>query len=310
MARQSTLDRSRVAGTDKGRLELRLTPKETQALGALVKLAQDNLDGEGIGMRASPSSVLRALLIREAEDCGKWRNAGLPRSSKDDELAAALAIRNAARKVAADDALACRKPFGWGLDVHEEPPPWGEDPEMDMDLVLECLQQVANPTTGLAFVPSVVRAMGKGVHDALHDGARVGRWELLPGIGRIGKNDARLCRSGPDGTLLAWVRIVSDDAEAVPHDPCRQVRPSPRRRKVEPELDVDDVRKRLQKAMKRGLWKSKTEAAAAATKYLRSGGSIKQAAVSRFLAGGRTSPERLAAFDAVLAKVERPRSDR
>lgn len=203
MARQRT-----VPSPEKGYVELRLTAKETRALSALVKLAQENLDGEGIDLRASPSSVLRALLIREAEDCGKWRNTGVPRRGKDPDLDAAFAIRNVARKVAADDALADREPFGWGLDVDEELPPWGEDPDGDMAVVLECLEQEADPNTGLAFVPSVVRAMGTGVLAALHDGAEAGHWELLSGTDSVAKNDARLCSEAPDGTILAWVRII------------------------------------------------------------------------------------------------------
>jgi hypothetical protein len=214
MARQRKQDRSSVPRTGKGCVQLKLTAKEMRALNALVKLAQDNLDGEGNGMRASPSSVLRALLIREAEDCEVWTSTAVPRLGKDGDVDVALAIRGSARQVAVDNALADREPFGWGVDLDEELPPWGLEPDVDMALLSECIEEQADSTTGLAFVPSIVRAMGTGVLGALHDGAQAGHWELLSGLGRISKNDARLCSDAPDGRPLAWVRAIEPPTES------------------------------------------------------------------------------------------------
>lgn len=73
----------------------------------------------------------------------------------------------------------------------------------------------ASATTGLAYVPQVVRALGDrldvdALRTALVRAATSGLIELRPesGIELLSAADAAACPRGPDGSPLSWVRVV------------------------------------------------------------------------------------------------------
>jgi hypothetical protein len=74
-------------------------------------------------------------------------------------------------------------------------------------------------SSGLTFVPKIVRALGgpavrDAVHAALIQGAKSGRYELRPesGMGRLSDDDLGLCVPGPQGSHLSWVRRIEEGA--------------------------------------------------------------------------------------------------
>ncbi len=75
-------------------------------------------------------------------------------------------------------------------------------------LVVDAVRQHASPTTGLAPVPAIARALGRDVRDALLAAAAAGLVELRPesGVGLLAAADAELCPRGPDGWPLSWAR--------------------------------------------------------------------------------------------------------
>jgi hypothetical protein len=84
----------------------------------------------------------------------------------------------------------------------------GTDP---VALVVDAVRSHASPTTGLAPVPAIARALGSrlpDVREALLAAAAAGRVELRPesGVGLLAPADAELCPRGPDGWPLSWAR--------------------------------------------------------------------------------------------------------
>jgi hypothetical protein len=86
-------------------------------------------------------------------------------------------------------------------------------------LVMAAAAEQTNPTTGLAFVPEVARALdgrleGEALRAALVSAARSGMVELRPesGIELLSPAEAAACPRGPDGSPLSWMRLV-DAAE-------------------------------------------------------------------------------------------------
>jgi hypothetical protein len=78
-------------------------------------------------------------------------------------------------------------------------------------LVLDAVRSHASPTTGLAPVPAIARALGPrlpDVREALLAAAAAGLVELRPesGVGLLAPADAELCPRGPDGWPLSWAR--------------------------------------------------------------------------------------------------------
>jgi hypothetical protein len=78
-------------------------------------------------------------------------------------------------------------------------------------LVLDAVRSHASPTTGLAPVPAIARALGAQVPDvraARLAAAAAGLVELRPesGVGLLAPADAELCPRGPDGWPLSWAR--------------------------------------------------------------------------------------------------------
>lgn len=191
MARQREEDRANVTARGKGYVAMRLTPNEVQALADLVAIEQASIDEAGQVHRASQSSVLRALLRREAIACGVWPDADVA-------------------------GLAPQK-------KEPEPTPPAPDP-------------------------------------------------------------------------------VPEAPKPEPIETKPEPEPEPA---AELELDADDIRKRLQKGLKKGKWASQDALADAATKHLPEGAApIKQSVVSRFVAQNKgTTSERLAAFAATLREV-------
>jgi len=106
---------------------------------------------------------------------------------------------------------------------HRHPPTSVLATESRGDWLLELIGKKVDPSTGLAFVPDVVRAMTtkpheltlKRAHELLYVYAMEGEIELRPegGIGRLSKEDMRLTLQGPHDTRLAWIRVV-DSAKA------------------------------------------------------------------------------------------------
>jgi hypothetical protein len=85
-------------------------------------------------------------------------------------------------------------------------------------LLLDAARGQTNPTTGLAFVPEVARALdgrlaGDALHAALVSAARAGLVELRPesGIELLSPAEAAACPRGPDGSPLSWLRVVAQD---------------------------------------------------------------------------------------------------
>jgi len=80
--------------------------------------------------------------------------------------------------------------------------------------VVAVLRHHVRESTGLAFVPDLVRALSHrgvdAVHAALVEAARTGRIELQPesGMGRLNAEELDLCPPGPQGTRLSWARIL------------------------------------------------------------------------------------------------------
>ena len=81
--------------------------------------------------------------------------------------------------------------------------------------VLEGLAAIADPQTGLASVPHVLRALAEKVpidaaRDALLDLARAGRVELRPesGVELLDPELRALCLPGPRGSLLSYARVL------------------------------------------------------------------------------------------------------
>ena len=80
-----------------------------------------------------------------------------------------------------------------------------------VSLVLDAVRSHASPSTGLAPVPAIARALGPrlpDVREALLAAAAAGVVELRPesGVGLLAPADAELCPRGPDGWPLSWAR--------------------------------------------------------------------------------------------------------
>ncbi|MFO0618651.1 MAG: hypothetical protein U0414_39025 [Polyangiaceae bacterium] len=76
------------------------------------------------------------------------------------------------------------------------------------------IARLADPTTGLAFVPRVVDALAPmrlaAAHAALLEAEREGRVELRPegGLARLSAAERDACVPGPAGSVLSWARLV------------------------------------------------------------------------------------------------------
>ena len=78
-------------------------------------------------------------------------------------------------------------------------------------LVVDAVRRYASPTTGLAPVPAIARALGSrlpDVREALLAASAAGLVELRPesGVGLLAPADAELCPRDPDGWPLSWAR--------------------------------------------------------------------------------------------------------
>jgi hypothetical protein len=88
----------------------------------------------------------------------------------------------------------------------------GADP---LELVVAAVRGRTNRTTGLAYVPDVVRSLGgrldgEALRAALVGAATSGLVELRPesGVALLSAADADACPRGPDGSPLSWARLV------------------------------------------------------------------------------------------------------
>jgi hypothetical protein len=117
-----------------------------------------------------------------------------------------------ARTLLAADVLALidplRQQLGRAVDDASDP----------VALLLAAARGQTDPTTGLAFVPEVARALdrrlaGDALRAALVSAARAGLVELRPesGIELLSPADAAACPRGPDGSPLSWLRVVAQD---------------------------------------------------------------------------------------------------
>ncbi len=96
----------------------------------------------------------------------------------------------------------------------------GDSGDADGDpvaLVIAAVRERIDPTTGLAFVPEVARALdgrlaGDALRAALVGAARSGLVELRPesGVELLTPADAAMCPRGPDGSPLSWLRLVDE----------------------------------------------------------------------------------------------------
>ncbi len=89
-------------------------------------------------------------------------------------------------------------------------------PSPSLDDVLLSVERHRESTSGLTFVPTLVRALEgtldrEEVHAALVRAANAGVVELRPesGMGRLTPEDLQLCLPGPQGSRLSWVRRVA-----------------------------------------------------------------------------------------------------
>ena len=83
-------------------------------------------------------------------------------------------------------------------------------------LVVDAVRRHASPTTGLAPVPAVARALRQRLPDvrqALLAAAAAGLVELRPesGVDLLAPADAELCPRGPDGWPLSWARELAGE---------------------------------------------------------------------------------------------------
>jgi hypothetical protein len=113
------------------------------------------------------------------------------------------------------DVLALLEPARRDLDAGD-----GQSGDADGDpvaLVIAAVRERIDPTTGLAFVPEVARALegrlaGDALRAALVGAARSGLVELRPesGVELLSPPDAAMCPRGPDGSPLSWLRLVDE----------------------------------------------------------------------------------------------------
>lgn len=254
---------------------MRLTPNEAQALATLVELEQAAIDEAGQVHRASQSSVLRALLRKEAIELGVWPDAaGLAAQEKKSEPTPPA------------PAPVPEAPKSEPIETRPEPSPAAE-PKLDESVI----EAHTDTRIGMTFVPTLVRALDGDVahiHEWLLDGARAGRWELRPesGMGRLSSEETAQCPKNSDGTVLSWVRL--------PHEKQTSI-----------EGDTEAVRKRLSKAIKKGNpWENQSAfgKALAPRIGIKDGSTI--AWVRRFLPGNTSTPqERIAEVDAMLREA-------
>ena len=108
------------------------------------------------------------------------------------------------------DILALLDPARRGLDA-------GDADGDPVALVIAAVRERIDPTTGLAFVPEVARALdgrlaGDALRAALVGAARSGLVELRPesGVELLTPADAAMCPRGPDGSPLSWLRLVDE----------------------------------------------------------------------------------------------------
>jgi hypothetical protein len=98
-----------------------------------------------------------------------------------------------------------------------QPASGGSKPSVDDVLVF--VERHREATSGLTFVPTLVRALGHdrdAVHAALLRAANAGMLELRPesGMGRLSAEDQMLCLPGPQGSRLSWVRRIDHEASS------------------------------------------------------------------------------------------------
>jgi hypothetical protein len=118
------------------------------------------------------------------------------------------------RTLLAADVLALIDPLRRQLGrAHQEP-----DAGDPVALLVAAARGQTNPTTGLAFVPEVARALdgrlaGDALRAALVSAAGAGLVELRPesGIELLSPAEAAACPRGPDGSPLSWLRVVAED---------------------------------------------------------------------------------------------------
>lgn len=169
-------------------------------------VAADALVAEGRAVRVVRSKEI-VLAQRDAAALGDAELDALDRAIASLGAALKLARKTGASLLAADVA----KALAPCTPAPAAAPPARAPAEVDLASLVERHRE----STGLTFVPKIVRALGgasarEAVHDALLRGAREGRYELRPesGMGRLSEEDLGLCIPGPQGSRLSWVRRI------------------------------------------------------------------------------------------------------
>jgi hypothetical protein len=137
----------------------------------------------------------------------------LSRACKQLSTQSAGALRRAPVTILRDDVSAAL------LDLvarRERPkvPALSPKPVSLVDTVVKELTRSVRASLGLAFVPDAVRGLnGHGIadtHAALLEADRGGRIELRPesGFNPLTADERALCPPGPQGTRLAWARVI------------------------------------------------------------------------------------------------------
>jgi len=190
MARPFKENRNEVASVP---FNIRITEAEKRAIERLVLHQEEQLRGMGIVAKASAASLVRTWIHAETKRAfGAFPLADEPQPDLPIEL--------------------------------EVPMPAAPPPKpLDAAEVLAAARKIADPQTGLLYVPDLARALAphpaEAIKAALLEASSV--LELRPesGIETLSKADAALCPTGAKGVVLSYARIIEAPAnEAAPPD--------------------------------------------------------------------------------------------